>query len=86
MVETIYRLPQVVAARSVCRTQLYLDIKSGLFPRPVKLGKRINGWPESEVKALNAARIAGKSDDAIKALVRNLELAREGALDDALRP
>ena len=85
MIEVIYRIPQVVAARGVCRTQLYTDIANGLFTKPVRLGKRCSGWPESEVKALNAARIAGKSDDAIKALVRKLEADREDAVEVACR-
>jgi prophage regulatory protein len=35
------------------------------------------GWPANEVAALNAARIAGKSDDEIRQLVRKLEAARK---------
>ena len=35
-----------------------------------------NSSPASEVKALNKARIAGKSDAEIKALVIELEAAR----------
>jgi len=79
MVQIIYRIPQVLKARGVCRTQHYDEISKGLFPKPVKIGKRGTGWPESEVGAVNDARIAGKSDDAIKALVRRLETARQGA-------
>jgi prophage regulatory protein len=35
------------------------------------------GWPSSEVAAINAARIAGKTDDEIRALVVKLEEARK---------
>ncbi len=37
------------------------------------------GWPSSEVVAINAARIAGKSDEEIRALVVKLEAARKAA-------
>jgi prophage regulatory protein len=35
------------------------------------------GWPAHEVAALNAARIAGKADAEIRALVTHLEAARK---------
>jgi prophage regulatory protein len=37
------------------------------------------GWPSSEVTAINAARIAGKTDEEIRALVVKLEAARKSA-------
>jgi prophage regulatory protein len=37
------------------------------------------GWPSSEVEALNAARIAGKTDQEIRVLVVKLEAARKAA-------
>jgi len=37
------------------------------------------GWPAHEVATLNAARIAGKSDVEIRALVKDLEAARKTA-------
>jgi prophage regulatory protein len=54
-----------------------LDIKNGLFVKPVRIGLRAVGTPEDEVDALNAARIAGKSDEEIRALVVKLEAARK---------
>jgi hypothetical protein len=38
-----------------------------------------SGWPGEEVEALNAARIAGKTDAEIRALVVKLEAARVNA-------
>jgi prophage regulatory protein len=49
-----------------------------LWTKQVNLGTRCVGWPAGEVSALNAARIAGKSDDEIRALVVKLEAARKG--------
>jgi prophage regulatory protein len=43
----------------------------------VGLGGRAVGWPAHEVAALNAARIAGKPDAEIRALVTTLEMARK---------
>ena len=47
--------------------------------RPVSLGARAVGWPAHEVDALNAARIAGKPETEIHALVAKLEAARASA-------
>jgi len=77
MTYSILRLPAVKAATGLSRSTLYLRILSGVFPRPVSLGGRAVGWPAHEVAALNAARIAGKPDAEIRALVANLEAARK---------
>jgi prophage regulatory protein len=71
--------PSVRSETGLPRSSLYAQIKAGLFTRPVSLGPRTAGWPAHEVAALNAARIAGKSDDEIRALVRKLESARASA-------
>ena len=59
------------------RSTLYLRISQGLWTHPVKIGPRAVGWPLHEVNALNSARIAGKSDEDIRALVTRLEAARK---------
>ncbi len=79
MVTTILRLPTVLHKRGRSRSAHYLDIKNGLFVKPVQIGLRAVGTPENEVDALNAARIAGKSDEEIRALVVKLEAARKAA-------
>ena len=77
MSHTILRLPAVLRERGRSRSTHYLDIQQGLFTRPVSIGARAVGWPEHEVATLNDARIAGKSDDEIRALVTRLEAARK---------
>jgi prophage regulatory protein len=77
MVTTILRLPDVTRERGRKRSTHYLDIKNGLFTRPISIGARAVGWPAHEVEAVNAARIAGDSDDEIRALVVKLEAARK---------
>lgn len=73
----ILRLPAVLKARGRSRSTHYCDIQQGLFPRPVKLGDRAVGWPELEVEAMNLARIAGKGEEEIRALVASLVTARK---------
>lgn len=72
----LLRLPAVMERTGLARPTVYLRAKQGLFPRPVKLGSRMAAWPENEVAAINAARIAGKSDDEIRQLVVRLERER----------
>lgn len=55
---------------------IYGLIRSGLWTHPVKIGERSSGWPDDEVKAINAARVAGASDEQIRALVKQLHAKR----------
>ena len=75
---TILRRRQIEAESGYSRSTLYLRIAQGLWTKQVSLGSRAVGWPASEVDALNAARIAGKTDAEIRALVLRLEAARAG--------
>lgn len=79
MVSTILRLPAVKSATGNSRSTIYVRIDQGLWPKQVSLGPRMVGWPADEVAAMNAARIAGKSDEEIRALVVTLEAARKVA-------
>lgn len=55
---------------------IYNAIRVGLFTRGVSLGARSKGWPDYEVAAINAARIAGHTDEQIKTLVNRLHAKR----------
>ena len=79
MLQTISRLPAVKAESGYSRSTIYLRIAQGLWTKQVSLGPRCVGWPANEVAALNAARIAGSTDDEIRALVATLEAARKAA-------
>lgn len=72
----ILRRKQVEAESGYSRSTIYLRISQGLWPKPISLGPRAVGWPAGEVSAINAARIAGKSDTDIRTLVAQLELER----------
>lgn len=75
---TILRRRQVEHETGYSRSTIYLRISQGLWTRPIALGARAVGWPAGEVAALNAARIAGLSDERIRELVQRLQLARIG--------
>lgn len=79
MLQYILRLPTVKAQTGYSRSTVYLRIAQGLFVKPVRLGDRAVGWPAGDVAALNAARIAGKSDADIRVLVDKLQAARTAA-------
>ena len=73
---SILRRKQVERDSGYSRSTIYLRIAQGLWPRPVSLGPRAVGWPAGEVAAINAARIAGKSDNDIRDLVTKLHAER----------
>jgi prophage regulatory protein len=73
---SLIRRPAVLAARGTKNTKLFEDIKAGRFTPPVSVGRAAT-WPKHEVEALIAAQIAGKSDDEIKLLVRQLVASRK---------
>jgi prophage regulatory protein len=74
---SILRMPAVKAETGHrSHASIYNAIRAGLFTKPVPIGQRSVGWPDYEIKAINAARIAGQPDDAIKALVNRLHAKR----------
>jgi prophage regulatory protein len=76
MPQTILRLPATRAETGYSRSTIYLRISQGLFVKPISLGPRAVGFPAAEVASINAARIAGRTDNEIRALVTSLEAAR----------
>ena len=74
---SIFRMPAVKAETGHrSHASIYNAIKAGLFPKPVQIGQRSVGWPDTEVYAINAARIAGKSEAEIRELVNRLHAKR----------
>lgn len=64
-------------ATGMARSTLYAKIDDGLFPPPVKLGARFACWPDTELETWMQARIAGHSDEDIRALVVEIVRARK---------
>jgi prophage regulatory protein len=79
MKHTILRIPAVKSQSGLSRSTIYQRIAEGLWTKPVSLGARAVGWPSDEVDAINSARIAGKTDEEIRALVAKLEADRRAA-------
>ncbi len=74
---SILRMPAVKAETGHrSHASIYNAIKAGLFTKPVPIGTRSVGWPDYEVRAINTARIAGKSVSEIRELVNRLHAKR----------
>lgn len=58
-------------------SKTYSDIAAGLFVQPIRLGERCSRWPEHEVDAILHARMAGATDDQVRALVTRLHEVRK---------
>lgn len=72
----LLRLQSVLSRTGQSRTQHYLGINAGVMTEGVGIGPRAVAWPEHEIEAIVRARIAGKTEDEIRALVRRLHAAR----------
>lgn len=71
------RMPAVLAETGYrSHSSIYNAINAGLFTRPVRIGQRAVAWPAEEVRAMNAARIAGKTETEIRDIVERLHSAR----------
>ena len=77
MSQNILRMKAISARSGHCRSTIYRYQKIGLLTAMVKIGMRSVGLPELEIDAINAARIAGKSENEIRSLVIKLESDRE---------
>lgn len=54
------RQEDVLKKTALSRSTLYELVNSGKFPKPLKVGERINAWPEREVDAWMRARMADR--------------------------
>lgn len=57
MTTRIIRLPEVMLKTGMSRSTVY-ELEG--FPKPVKLGRNMSGWVESEIDAWIAARISAR--------------------------
>jgi prophage regulatory protein len=60
----------------LAKTQYYALLKSGLLPSNVRIGPRSVAVPETEFQAVLEARVAGRTEGEIRALVACLHAAR----------
>lgn len=76
---SLMKIRAVSSDSCLARSTIYRDIRRGTFPKPIKIGK-VSAWPATEVAAVNAARIAGKSEDELRQLVASLHYQRQRAV------
>lgn len=70
------RISQLTQRHGVSRSTLYKHFSTGDFPPPVKIGDRACAVPSHESDAIHAARLAGHSQEQIRALVTQLVAQR----------
>ncbi|AKH38174.1 MULTISPECIES: helix-turn-helix transcriptional regulator [Nitrosomonas] len=71
--------PAVLEQTSFSHANLYLRIRKGKFPHPVKIGSS-SVWIDSEVNTVCRAMAAGYTDDQLKELVAKLEADRKNVV------
>lgn len=47
--KVVLKISKVMDRTAQSRSSIYLKISQGLFPKPIKLGKRSVGWLESDI-------------------------------------
>lgn len=60
MDESLLTLQAVMARTGLSRSKIYLDVRRGTFPAPIKIGagrRVLSRWPQSEVEAWVQQRI-----------------------------
>ena len=84
MQESFIRLKKVESKTGLKKSTVYDLMSRGEFPKSIKIGERAVAWIESEVDAINAARMAEKSADEIRELVKNLMAKRQQMANEIL--
>ena len=70
------RRGQVELLYGKSRSSIYADIADGVWPPSVRLGANCVAWLEHETQAVLAARVAGKTAEEVRELVKELVAAR----------
>lgn len=50
--QTLLRLPQVLARFPVARSTWYSGVRSGIYPSPILISRRVVAWPEESIDDL----------------------------------
>jgi prophage regulatory protein len=80
MPDRILRLPAVRELTGLPCTEVYRQMKEGLFPPSLPLGPRTVGWLESEVQEWIAGRVAARGASmgaTVEAWKRNLPINQQ---------
>jgi len=84
MQESLIRLKKVEDRTGLKKSMVYDLMSRGEFPKSIKIGERAVAWIESEVDVINAARMAEKSADEIRELVKSLMAKRQQTANEIL--
>ncbi|MCH8079894.1 MAG: AlpA family phage regulatory protein [Proteobacteria bacterium] len=84
MSDSLIRIKAVEARLGIKKSMLYDHIKKGLIVGAIRIGDRAVAFLSAEIDAIVAARIAGKSDDEIRDLVKTLMANRQKIADKIL--
>lgn len=63
-VDSLLRLPEVLAIYPVKKSTWYAGVKDGLYPRPVKIAARASAWRMSDIQKLIATLGDGELENA----------------------
>jgi prophage regulatory protein len=72
-----HRITGVSERLGIAAPTIYAHIAKGIWPRGIAIGQRAVAWPESEINTMMSARMAGKSEAEIRALVISIHEARK---------
>jgi prophage regulatory protein len=54
--DTILRIPDVIARTGLSRVSIWRKVREGQFPAPIEISANTIGWPESEIAQWQASR------------------------------
>ncbi len=70
------KIDDIASVTGFKRTAIYQQVKDGLFPRPIRWGKRASRWIANEVNQVFDARAANKTEADVSALVAQIHAKR----------
>lgn len=53
--EGFVRLPQILAVIPISKSQFWLGVKNGRYPKPIKLGEKTTVWRVEDIRCLIAS-------------------------------
>ncbi len=72
----LLRDTEVGARLGMARSTTWDCVRDGTLPPPIRRGVKWSRWPSAEVERIEAAIVAGATDDGLRQLVRELTEAR----------
>ena len=59
--QTLLRLPRVIELTGRSRPSIYVAIRAGTFPNPVKIGQRAVAWVSTDIEHWISERVKARS-------------------------